>query len=82
MSTLAGWENRVRAHSEEHRLCLSRTEIRRAAKHFARRVDAEIDIDRDLRNLGIISDPTPREAFKEISRNDVAAARRLGLSPA
>lgn len=79
MPTLAAWEQRIRAHSEANRLCLTRTDVRRAAKHFARRQAAVTDLDRDLRILGIVSDRTPREAFREISLNDKAAARRLGL---
>lgn len=80
MPTLAAWEGRIRAHSEAHRLCLTRTEVRRAAKHFSRRQEDTLDLDRDLRILGIISDPTPREALREITDNDKAAARRLGLA--
>lgn len=82
MPTLAAWEQRIRAHSETNRLCLTRTEVRRAAKHFARRQAEVVDLDRDLRILGITSDPTPRAAFREISANDQAAARRLGLAVA
>lgn len=29
---------------------------------------------------GIISDPTPRDAFKDLTDNDRAAVRRLGLA--
>lgn len=79
MPTLAAWEARIREHSEANRLCLSRTAIRRAAKHFARRQSQVLDLDGDLRILGIIPDETPAKAFREISDNDKAAARRLGL---
>jgi hypothetical protein len=79
MPTLAGWETRIREHSEKNRLCLTRTDIRRAAKHFARRQADVLDLDDDLRTLGLVPDPTPLLAFRSISRNDLAAARRLGL---
>lgn len=87
--SLAWFESRARARADEMHQFLTRSEIRRAAKDMRAEHIAALtppDPDRDTRILGIISDETPTEAFREISddRSDrgKAAARRLGLAVA
>lgn len=83
--TLATFEQSARILSERESLTVTRSDIKRLAKQLRADWIAEQawrNPDLDVRNLGIVSDPTPREAFKAISANDVAAARRLGLATA
>ncbi len=87
---LAIFEKQAIAHAMKNSITCGRGDIRRLAKSFrndwlARHL-AEDEV-RGTNVLGItrsgvargLSDPTPREAFRQISKNDHAAARRLGL---
>lgn len=48
-------------------------------KRRADRMQERFDFDRELRILGIISDPTSRDAIRNIETAGGEAARRLGL---
>lgn len=48
-------------------------------KRRAERMQEHFDFDRELRILGIISDPTSRDAIRNIETAGGEAARRLGL---
>jgi len=78
MPTLSVYENLVRNWADSHNQYLSRADVRRAAKHMAKRQADVLDIDADLRILGLVSDPTPTQAVRNL--NHSAAARRLGLA--
>ena len=57
-----------------------------ASRRFVKKVAAMIAdrqlsmSDADLERVFMVADPTPPAAFREIARNDKAAARRLGLA--
>ncbi len=85
-TTQTGWEKRVEEVVAEKRIDLARFQARKLAKKMQQMFDDYTDLDAHTeicayakKNGGTMSDPTPREAFREISRNDRAAARRLGL---
>lgn len=85
-TTQTGWEKRVEEVVTDLSVDLARFQTRKLAKKMWRMFDDYTDVDAITeicayakKNGGTMSDPTPREAFREISRNDHAAARRLGL---
>lgn len=82
--TLAVFEGQATILAEREGLTCTRSDIKRLAKQLRR--DYLADMERwhpeavsDTRILGITKDETPRDAFRKISQNDRAAARRLGL---
>lgn len=79
-TTLAGWENRIRAYSNEHDHLLERTDVRRLAKTINRRFENYTDC--DLAKVLQHSDPTGETAARNVDRerNETAAARRLAVA--
>lgn len=79
-TTLAGWENRIRAYSNDHGTPLERTDIRRLAKTINRRFENYQDC--DLAKVLQHSDPTGETAARNVDRerNEAAAARRLAVA--
>lgn len=82
--TMAWFEQNARMLSERESLTVTRGDIRRIAKQM--RLDYIKEMPKwdeqavpDVRILGILPDLTPRNALREITDNDKAAARRLGL---
>lgn len=75
-TTLAGWENRIRAYSTEHNTPLARTDIRRLAKTINRRFENYNDC--DLGRVIQHSDPTGETAVRNVMEetNHTNAARR------
>lgn len=76
--TLATFRGYIREVAELDGLTISDGAARGIASEARRRWIAQHDEDADTRNLGMISDPTPRAAIRKIL-SDCAAARRLGL---
>lgn len=63
--TTTGYENRLRAEAPH----LSRGQVKKLAHRLAKRAErmqAEFDFFAELRVLGITSDPTPRDAIRNI----------------
>lgn len=81
-TTLAGWENRIRAYSTEHSTPLERTDIRRLAKTINRRFENYNDC--DLARVLQHSDPTGETAARNVDTeretNHHNAARRLAAA--
>lgn len=82
--SLATFEGQARILAEQQSLTLSRVEVKKLAKQLRREYFDDMpswdpDAVRDTRILGVVTDATPREAFREITANDRAAAQRLGL---
>ncbi|WP_019148825.1 hypothetical protein [Timonella senegalensis] len=75
--TLTGYENRV----NEYALATGRPIKASAVKAIAKKLHARQArmSDLDLERVFMHSDATPPQAFKNIQRNDLNAARRLGL---
>ena len=85
--SLATFEGQARILAEQQSLTLSRAEVKKLAKQLRREYVDDMpswdpDAVRDTRILGIVTDTTPRDAFREITANDSAAAQRLGLAAA
>lgn len=83
--TLAVFEDQARILAEREGLTVTRGDIKRLGKQLRREYITDMPTwdphaVHDTRILGIITDSTPRDAFREISDNDRAAARRLGLT--
>lgn len=82
--SLADFEGQARILAGQEALTRTRSDIKRLAKVLRRDWIADMetrdpDSVKDVRILGTITDATPRDAFREITYNDRAAARRLGL---
>lgn len=80
MPTLTAYENRIAAYAAEHHHSVSRGQVKRIARDLYERQTRMSDV--DLERVFMVADPTPPAAFREITRNDRAAARRLGLAVA
>lgn len=85
-TTQTGWEKRVEQVVADEGIPLERFQTRKLAKKMQRMFDDFTDMDAHKeicayakKHGGTLSDPTPREAFREITKHDRAAARRLGL---
>ena len=82
--SLAVFEGQARILAEAESLTCTRADIKRLGKQLRRDYIADMPTwdphaVKDVRILGIITDTTPRDAFREITDNDRAAAKRLGL---
>jgi ABC-type multidrug transport system fused ATPase/permease subunit len=67
--TATGYEKRIAQWHAEHGLTISKGKTQRLALRLAKRQAPLIeDFDEAMRNLGIISDPTPREAIRNLER--------------
>lgn len=77
MPTLTAYENRIATYAAENNHSVSRGQVKRIARDLYERQTRMSDT--DLERVFMVADPTPPTAFREIARNDRAAARRLGL---
>ena len=69
MPGITGFEKRIRAYADEHFIPLSRSKAQRLALRIAKRAQAMqelFDFERELRILGIASDPTARDAVRNL----------------
>lgn len=82
--TMAWFERNARMLSTRESLTVTRSDVRRIARQMRRDYIKEMpkwdaQAVPDVRILGILPDFTPQNALREITDNDKAAARRLGL---
>ena len=81
MPTFTQTKHAVAQYATDHRIPLGCNAIHKLAERAYRLSTARPDLDDEVvlgRVFGL-PDPTPRAAFRDISDNDRAAARRLGL---
>lgn len=72
MTTATGYEKRIAEWHAAHGLPISKGKTQRLALRLAKRqAPLTEDFEDALRNLGIVSDPTPREAIRNIEAEAV-----------
>lgn len=74
MPTLAAFERLAGERAANRGVTLTRGDRRRAGKALRRAYEGRM-----AGRVFNMPDPTPPRAFRDIRRNDLAAARRLGL---
>ncbi|WP_333810752.1 hypothetical protein [Timonella senegalensis] len=76
-TTLTAYENRVKQYAKETGRSVSRGTMKGIAKDLHGRQARMSNL--DLERVFMHADVVPPKAFKNIQRNDLNAARRLGL---
>ena len=70
-TTQSGWEKKITAYAVDQLIPLSRGQVKRMALKIHKRAEhmqAELTFEQALRILGIHSDPTARDAVRNLER--------------